>query len=60
MKGDKGESYYGSLLDPRVEVTGINVVVEFAGTLLGFDDYVSMFYATLFSLHQLANQLIDW
>ena len=39
MKGDKGEAQEARHnAHPKL----INVVVEFAGILLGFDDYVSM------------------
>lgn len=45
MKGDKGESL--SWVELRTSIRGTcftdRIAVEFSGTLLGFDDYVSMY-----------------
>ncbi len=48
MKGDKG------ILNSRLQTSSVDTdtefsLLEFAGTLLGFDDYVSMFDAQIYS-----------
>ena len=38
MKGDKGEQVRSGVVEPAISDCG----TEFSGTLLGFDDFVSM------------------
>jgi hypothetical protein len=50
MKGDKGTSIprpYRSWFALHPKLWANRTVAEFCGTLLGFDDYVSMYYPLL-------------